>query len=80
MVNKMSEALLASSDLKGFLYISVGDKETDQMIGGFNRLVDVQKSIVRNNSGGLLTILLMQFIRTTLSFPPQKVFPNGGSI
>ena len=41
MVKKMSEALLASSDLKGFLYISVGDKETDQMIGGFNKLVDV---------------------------------------
>jgi predicted alpha/beta superfamily hydrolase len=43
MVNKMSESLLASSDLKGFLYISVGDKETDQMIGGFKRLVDVLK-------------------------------------
>jgi predicted alpha/beta superfamily hydrolase len=43
MVNKMSEYLLAFSDLKGFLYISVGDKETDQMIGGFNRLVDVLK-------------------------------------
>jgi predicted alpha/beta superfamily hydrolase len=43
MVNKMSEYLKASSDLKGFLYISVGDKETDQMIGGFTRLVDVLK-------------------------------------
>ena len=43
MVNKMSETLLASSDLKSFLYISVGDKETDQMIGGFNRLVGVLK-------------------------------------
>ena len=43
MVNKMSESLLASSDLNGFLYISVGDKETDQMIGGFKRLVDVLK-------------------------------------
>lgn len=43
MVNKISESLLASSDLKGFLYISVGDKETDQMIGGFKKLVDVLK-------------------------------------
>jgi predicted alpha/beta superfamily hydrolase len=41
MVNKMSQSLLASSDLRGFFYISVGDKETDQMIGGFNKLVDV---------------------------------------
>ena len=43
MVNKILESLLASSDLKGFLYISVGDKETDQMIGGFKKLVDVLK-------------------------------------
>ena len=43
MVNKMSEFLAGSSGLKGFLYISVGDKETDQMIGGFTRLVDVLK-------------------------------------
>ena len=43
MVSKMSEYLIASSDLKGFLYISIGDKETDQMIGGFKRLVDVLK-------------------------------------
>lgn len=43
MINKVSESLLASSDLKGFLYISVGDKETDQMIGGFKRLVEVLK-------------------------------------
>jgi predicted alpha/beta superfamily hydrolase len=41
MVNKVSEFLLASSGLKGFLYISVGDKETDQMVGGFTKLVDV---------------------------------------
>jgi predicted alpha/beta superfamily hydrolase len=41
MVNRVSEFLLASSGLKGFLYISVGDKETDQMIGGFTKLVDV---------------------------------------
>ena len=41
MVNKMSGFLLASVDVKGFLYISVGDKETDQMIGGFTKLVEV---------------------------------------
>jgi predicted alpha/beta superfamily hydrolase len=43
MVNKMSEFLLASSSLKGFLYLSVGDKETDKMIGGVTRLVDILK-------------------------------------
>jgi hypothetical protein len=41
MVNKLSEFLVASSGLKGFLYVSVGDKETEQMIGGFNSLADV---------------------------------------
>jgi len=41
LVNRMSEFLHASSRLKGFLYLSVGDKETDQMIGGFTKLVDV---------------------------------------
>ena len=40
---KMSEFLLGASGLKGFLYVSVGDKETDQMIGGFSKLVDVLK-------------------------------------
>lgn len=43
MVNKLSEFLRASAGLKGFLYISVGDKETDNIIGGFTRLVDVLK-------------------------------------
>ena len=41
MVNRMSEFLPASSGLKGFLYTSVGDKETEQMVGGFTKLVDV---------------------------------------
>ena len=41
MVNRVSEFLLAASGLKGFLYISVGDKETDQIVGGFTKLVDV---------------------------------------
>jgi len=48
MVNRMSEFLLASSGLKGFLYISVGDKETDQMIGGFTKLVDVLRKNRKN--------------------------------
>jgi predicted alpha/beta superfamily hydrolase len=41
MVKKMSEFLLGSSGLKGFLYVSVGDKETEQIIGGYAKLVDV---------------------------------------
>ena len=45
LVNKMSEFLRASSGFNGFLYLSVGDKETDQMIGGFTKLVDVLRKI-----------------------------------
>jgi len=41
LVNRMSDFLRASSGLKGFLYLSVGDKETDQMISGFTKLVEV---------------------------------------
>ena len=43
MVNRMSEFLAGGSSLKGFLYLSVGDKETEQMIGGFTKLVAVLK-------------------------------------
>ena len=43
MVNRMSEFLGGIAGLKGFLYLSVGDKETDQMIGGFTKLVTVLK-------------------------------------
>ena len=41
LVNRMSDFLRAYPGLKGFLYLSVGDKETDQMIGGFTKLVEV---------------------------------------
>lgn len=41
MVNKLSAFLRAASGLKGFLYVSVGDKETEQMVGGFTKLADV---------------------------------------
>jgi predicted alpha/beta superfamily hydrolase len=43
MVNKMSEFLRTALGLKGFLYISVGAQETDNIIGGFTRLVDILK-------------------------------------
>lgn len=43
MVNRMAGFLAGSSGLQGFLFISVGDKETDQMIGGFTKLVAVLK-------------------------------------
>jgi len=49
MVNKTSEFLLSSSGLNGFLYMSVGEKETDQMIGGFARMVDVLKQNRKKN-------------------------------
>jgi predicted alpha/beta superfamily hydrolase len=41
MVNRMSEFLRGASNFKGFLYLSVGDQETDQIVGGFTRLVEV---------------------------------------
>lgn len=47
MVNRMSKFLVASPALKGFLFLSVGDKETDQMTGGFTKLVEVLKKIPR---------------------------------
>lgn len=45
MVNKAAEFLRSSPGLSGFLFISVGQKETDRMRGGFAKLVNV----LRNN-------------------------------
>jgi predicted alpha/beta superfamily hydrolase len=43
MVNKTAEFLRSSSGLEGFLFLSVGEKETEQMIGGFNKMVEALK-------------------------------------
>jgi predicted alpha/beta superfamily hydrolase len=43
MVNKTAEFLGSSSGLNTFLYLSVGEKETEQMIGGFNKMVEALK-------------------------------------
>jgi len=43
MVNKTAELLRSSSALDGFLYLSVGEKETEQMVGGFNKMVEALK-------------------------------------
>jgi predicted alpha/beta superfamily hydrolase len=43
MVSKMDEFLRSNSGPSGFLYLSVGEKETEIMVGGFNRMVDVLK-------------------------------------
>jgi predicted alpha/beta superfamily hydrolase len=43
MVKKTAEFLRSSSGANSFLYLSVGDKETEQMIGGFNEMVKVLK-------------------------------------
>ena len=43
MVNKTAEFLRSSTGLSSFLYLSVGEKETEQMIGGFNKMVEVLK-------------------------------------
>jgi hypothetical protein len=43
MVNKTAVFLRSSPSLNGFLYLSVGEKETEQMIGGFNQMVEALK-------------------------------------
>jgi predicted alpha/beta superfamily hydrolase len=43
MVSKTAEFLRSSSALNSFLYLSVGEKETEQMIGGFNKMVEALK-------------------------------------
>ena len=43
MVNKTAEFLRSSSGSNGFLFLSVGEKETEQMVGGFNKMVEVLK-------------------------------------
>jgi predicted alpha/beta superfamily hydrolase len=43
LVNKVGEFLRSASRLNGFLYLSVGDKETERMVGGFDKLVEVLK-------------------------------------
>ena len=49
MVHKTAEFLRSSSGLHNFLYLSVGEKETEQMIGGFNKLVE---TLTKNRKGG----------------------------
>jgi predicted alpha/beta superfamily hydrolase len=43
MVGKMAAFLHSASGLKTFLYMSVGDEETDQMKDGFAKMMDVLK-------------------------------------
>ncbi|HKE56605.1 MAG TPA: alpha/beta hydrolase-fold protein, partial [Pyrinomonadaceae bacterium] len=43
MVNRTAEFLRPTSGLNNFLYLSVGEKETEQMIGGFNKVVEALK-------------------------------------
>jgi predicted alpha/beta superfamily hydrolase len=42
-VNRIAEFLRATSSFNSFLYLSVGDKETEQMTGGFEELVEALK-------------------------------------
>jgi len=53
MVHKTAEFLRSSSSLNNFLYLSVGEKETEQMIGGFNKLVDALK---KNRKRGFIWV------------------------
>ena len=49
MVNKITDFLRSSSGFNSFLYLSVGEKETEQMVGGFDKLVETLK---KNRKGG----------------------------
>jgi len=43
MVNKTATFLRSAAGLNSFLYLSVGEQETEQMIGGFNKMVEALK-------------------------------------
>lgn len=45
MVDRTATFLRSSSALDGFLYLSVGAAETEQMIGSFNKMVEALKKI-----------------------------------
>lgn len=45
MVDRTVKFLRSSQALDGFLYLSVGAEETEQMIGGFNKLVEALKKV-----------------------------------
>jgi predicted alpha/beta superfamily hydrolase len=45
MVNRMAEFLRSSPARNNFLYLSVGEKETEQMVGGFSKMVETLKKI-----------------------------------
>ena len=49
MVNKTVEFLRSSSNLNSFLYLSVGEKETERIIGGFKIMIDALKKHSRKN-------------------------------
>ena len=49
MVNKTVEFLRSSPNLNSFLYLSVGEKETERIIGGFKIMIDALKKHGRKN-------------------------------
>ena len=45
MVNRVAKFLSSASAPDGFLYLSVGAEETEQIIGGFNKMVEALKRV-----------------------------------
>jgi predicted alpha/beta superfamily hydrolase len=43
MVNRVEKFLSSSVRLNSFLFLSVGDKETEQMVGGFDKMSEALK-------------------------------------
>jgi predicted alpha/beta superfamily hydrolase len=45
MVSRVEKFLSSSARLNSFLFLSVGDKETEQMVGGFDKMIEALKKI-----------------------------------
>ena len=49
MVKRVVEFLRSDSKLNGFLYLSVGEKETENIVGGFKAMIDALKKNPKKN-------------------------------
>ena len=80
MVNKMAEFLVTSPGLKGFLFASVGDKETDEMTAGFTKLVEVLTKNRRKQFRWSAARTPYAVHQNNVLISTSKGWPNGASI
>ena len=45
IVSRVEKFLSSSARLNSFLFLSVGEKETEQMVGGFDKLIETLKKV-----------------------------------